>query len=68
MAKKIKEDVKEHLRKRDIPESKLTDEVIDALNAFSKEELNQLNRVDTLGDALMKDGMLDDKQKISAVH
>jgi len=68
MAKKIKEDVKELLRKRDIPESKITDEVIDALNAFSKEELNQLNRVDTLGDALMKDGMLDDKQKISAVH
>jgi hypothetical protein len=68
MAKKIKEDVKEHLRKRNIPESKLTDDVIDALNAFSKEELDQLNRVDKLGAALMDDGMLDDKQKISAVH
>jgi hypothetical protein len=65
MAKKIKDDVKEHLRKRNIPESKLTDDVIDALNAFSKDELD---RVDTLGDALMEDGMLDPNQKISAVH
>jgi hypothetical protein len=65
MAKKIKDDVKEHLRKRNIPESKLTDEVIDALNAFSKDELD---RVDTLGDALMNDEMLDSDQKISAVH
>jgi predicted lactoylglutathione lyase len=68
MAKKIKDDVKEHLRKRDIPESKLTDEVIDALNVFSKEELDHLDRVDKLGAALMDDGMLNDKQKISAVH
>ena len=68
MAKKIKDDVKEHLRKRNIPESKVTDEVIDALNVFSKEELDQLTRVDNLGAALMDDGMLDDKQKISAVH
>ena len=65
MPKPIKEHVKKHLEKRHIPESKLTDEVIDALNAFSKEELD---RVDTLGDALMKDGMLDSDQKISAVH
>jgi hypothetical protein len=68
MAKKIKEDVKEHLRKRNIPESKLTDEVIDALNVFSKEELDQLNRVDDLGAALMADDKLNDHQKISAVH
>jgi hypothetical protein len=39
--------------------------VIDALNVFSKEELD---KVDTLGDALMNDGMLDSSQKISAVH
>ena len=40
MAKKLKEDVKQHLRTRNIPESKLTDDVVDALNAFSKEELD----------------------------
>ena len=68
MPKPLKEHVKKHLEKRHIPESKLTDDVIDALNAFSKEELDQLNRVDKLGAALMDDGMLDDKQKISAVH
>jgi hypothetical protein len=39
--------------------------VIDALNAFSKDELD---KVDTLGDTLMNDGMLDSNQKISAVH
>jgi hypothetical protein len=65
MPKPLKEHVKKHLEKRHIPESKLTDEVIDALNAFSKDELD---RVDTLGDALMEDGMLDSNQKISAVH
>jgi hypothetical protein len=65
MAKTPKEHVKKHLEKRNIPESDCTDEVIDALNAFSKEELD---RVDTLGDALMNDGMLDSNQKISAVH
>jgi len=65
MAKTPKEHVKKHLEKRHIPESKCTDDVIDALNAFSEEELEM---VDNLGDALMKDGMLDDSQKISAVH
>jgi hypothetical protein len=65
MAKQPKEHVKKHLEKRNIPESDLTDDAIDALNAFSKEELD---RVDTLGDALMNDGMLDSSQKISAVH
>jgi hypothetical protein len=68
MPKKINDDVKEHLRKRNIPESKVTDDVIDALNVFSKEELNQLNRVDELGAALMADDKLNDHQKISAVH
>jgi hypothetical protein len=65
MPKPLKEHVKKHLEKRNIPESKLTDDAIDALNAFSKEELD---RVDMLGEALMNDPMLDDKQRISAVH
>jgi len=61
----MKEHVKKHLEKRNIPESKLTEDVKKALDAFSEEELN---RVDKLGDALMNDGMLDSNQKISAVH
>jgi hypothetical protein len=65
MAKTPKEHVKKHLEKRNIPESKLTDDAIEALNAFSKKELD---RVDMLGEALMNDPMLDDKQRISAVH
>ena len=39
--------------------------MVDALNAFSEEELD---KVDNLGAALMDDGMLNDHQKISAVH
>jgi hypothetical protein len=65
MTKPLKDPAKKHLEKRHIPESKLTDDVVDALNAFSEEELN---RVDKLGEALMNDGMLDPSQKISAVH
>jgi hypothetical protein len=65
MTKPLSKDAKDHIEKRHIPESKLTDAVVDALNAFSKEELD---KVDTLGDALMNDGMLDSNQKISAVH
>ena len=61
----MKEHVKKHLEKRGIPESELTEDAKKALDAFSEEELN---RVDKLGDALMKDGMLDSNQKISAVH
>jgi hypothetical protein len=61
----MKEHVKKHLEKRGIPESKLTDDAKNALDAFSKEELDQ---VDALGEALMNDPMLDDKQRISAVH
>ena len=61
----MKEHVKKHLEKRGISESKLTEDVKKKLDAFSEEELN---RVDKLGDALMSDGMLDDSQKISAVH
>jgi hypothetical protein len=66
MPKPIKDHVKKHLEKRNIPESKLTDDVIDAFNAFSKDELDV--KVDDLGAALMDDEMLTDKQKISAVH
>jgi hypothetical protein len=65
MTKPLKDPAKKHLEKRHIPESKLTDDVVEALNAFSDDELD---KVDNLGAALMDDGMLDDKQKISAVH
>jgi hypothetical protein len=61
----MKEHVKKHLEKRHIPESKLTEDAKKALDDFSEAELN---KVDTLGETLMNDGMLDDKQKISAVH
>jgi hypothetical protein len=66
MPKPIKDHVKKHLEKRNIPESKLTDDAIEAFNAFSEEELDV--KVDNLGAALMDDEMLTDKQKISAVH
>ena len=66
MPKEPKEHVKKHLEKRGIPVSKLTNEVVDALDAFSEAELN--DKVDVLGAALMDDEMLTDKQKISAVH
>ncbi|HEX3687354.1 MAG TPA: hypothetical protein VHU60_07195 [Gaiellaceae bacterium] len=65
MTKPLKEPAKKHIHDRHIPEDKLTDDVVDALNAFSDEELK---KVDKLGDALMDDGMLDSNQKISAVH
>jgi hypothetical protein len=65
MTKPLSHHAKKHLEKRNIPESKITDDVADALNAFSEEELD---KVDDLGAALMDDGMLNDHQKISAVH
>ena len=65
MTKPLSHHAKKHLEKRHIPESKLTDDVVDALNAFSEEELD---KVDNLGAALMDDGELNDHQKISAVH
>ena len=61
----MKEHVKKHLEKRGIPESKLTDEAKVALDAFSDTELK---KVDKLGETLMNDPMLDDAQRISAVH
>ena len=66
MPKEPKEHVKKHLEKRGIPESKLTDDAIVAFNQFSKEELDA--KVDNLGATLMDDPMLDDHQRISAVH
>ena len=65
MAKTPKEHVKKHLEKRDIPVSELTDDAIEAFNAFSKEELDI---VDNLGATLMADDKLNDHQRISAVH
>jgi hypothetical protein len=65
MAKEPKEHVKKHLEKRHIPVTDLTDDAIDALNAFSDGELD---RVDELGAALMADDKLNDHQRISAVH
>ena len=66
MTKPLSHHAKRHLEKRRIPESKLTDDVVDALNAFSEEELD---KVDSLGDALMSDDkMPDSNEKISAVH
>ena len=59
------EDVKEHLRKRGIDPSRLSDDVIEKFNAFGKGELK---KVDDLGDALMKDEPIDNPTKISAVH
>ena len=66
MPKPIKDYVKKHLEKRNIPESKLTDDVIDAFNAFSEDELDVM--VDKLGETLMADDKLNDHQRISAVH
>jgi hypothetical protein len=64
MPKPIKDYVKEHLHKRNVDPATLTDGVIDALNAFSPEELA---KVDNLGAALMSAPIQPD-QKISAVH
>jgi len=66
MPKPIKDHVKKHLQKQGIDESKLTDDVIDAFNAFSDTELDV--KVDKLGETLMNDPKLDDHQRICAVH
>ena len=58
MAKEPKEHVKKHLEKRGIDPRTLTDAVIDALNAFSEDELD---KVDKLGAALMADDELNDR-------
>ena len=66
MAKPHNDHAQKHLEKRNIPDSKVTQKVADALDAFSEDELDV--KVDDLGAALMDDEMLTDKQKISAVH
>ena len=59
------QDVKEHLQKRGIDPSTLSDDVIDKFNKFSKGELK---KADDLGAALMDDPSVSDNKKISAVH
>jgi hypothetical protein len=59
-----KQHVKDHLRKRRIDPATLPDDVIDALDEFSKEELD---KVDDLGTALT-DAEIDCDLKVSAVH
>jgi hypothetical protein len=63
MPKQPKEHVKKHLDKRQINPATLPDPVIDALNAFTPEELN---KVDDLGEALMNAPAV--SNKISVVH
>lgn len=57
--------VKDHLKARKIDPESLTDAVIDALDAFTKPELD---KVDDLGTALMDAGSVQPDTKISAVH
>jgi hypothetical protein len=64
MAKPPKDHVKKHLDKRGIDPATLSDSVIDALNAFTEEELK---RVDDLGTALTSDP-ISPASKVSAVH
>jgi hypothetical protein len=64
MAKKPNHHVKEHLNKRHIDPETLSHDVIDALNAFSEDELDM---VDKLGAALTRDPIQPDI-KVSAVH
>ncbi|HKG43877.1 MAG TPA: hypothetical protein VKB10_06505 [Gaiellaceae bacterium] len=65
MAKQPKDYVKKHLSKNDVDPETLPDGVIDALNAFSEEELK---RVDNLGEQLEEAGGMTPGSKISAVH
>ena len=65
MAKEPKEHVKKHLEKRGINPGSLSDDVIDAFNAMSDDELK---KADDLGAALMDDPSLNDNKRISAVH
>jgi len=65
MAKQPKDYVKKHLSKNDVDPGTLPDGVIDALNAFSEEELK---RVDNLGEQLEEAGGMTPGSKISAVH
>jgi hypothetical protein len=64
MPKPPKDHVKKHLEKRGIDPATLSDAAMDALNAFTPDELK---KVDNLGTALTSDP-LPDSQKVSAVH
>ena len=64
MAKPPKDHVKKHLDKRGIDPATLSDGVIDALNAFTEDELK---RVDDLGTALTADP-ISSAGKVSVVH
>jgi hypothetical protein len=64
MPKQPKQHVKKHLDGRKIDPATLPDPVIDALNAFTPEELN---KVDNLGEALMSAGTAV-PNKLSVVH
>ncbi len=57
--------VKDHLKARKIDPMTLPDPVIDALDKFTKHELD---KVDDLGTALTDAGSMDSSTKISAVH
>lgn len=64
MPKQPKDHVKKHLHDNNVDPATLSDDVIDALNAFSEPELK---KVDNLGSALEADPV-QPSQKISAVH
>lgn len=65
MAKEPKEHVKKHLKKNNVDAAILSQAVIDALNDFDEDELE---KVDTLGEALMSDPGLSPDTRICAVH
>lgn len=64
MAKQPKEHVKTHLRKNGVDPGDLPDDVIEALNVFSPQELKQ---VDRLGETL-EQADLTPNVRVSAVH
>jgi hypothetical protein len=65
MSKEPKEHVKKHLKKNNVEPDDLSDSVIDALNAFSEDELK---KVDHLGAVLMSDPGISPDTRICAVH
>ena len=67
MPKRPKDYVMKHLEDRGVDPATLSDDMIDALNAFSRKEYEETKLVDTLGAALTSDP-LPPSQKISAVH
>jgi hypothetical protein len=65
MAKEPKDYVKKHLKKNKVDADDLSQNVINALNAFTEAELA---KVDALGEALMSDPGLSPDTRICAVH